>query len=269
MGLLSRAVLVAVSAAVLVSPAALADPVTGNPDTGTEQPQSDVQKKIAEYTKRVEKIEADVKAAEKAVDAAKTKAEAEKALAPAKELSVITGNFVTEADDYLKTVPEQADRKALDPVITRIQSADDAAKAVVAKAQKKIDAGDPPVPPKGDIAVHPGSVARGDIIVVAVFCPEGKVGNFASSVLDFVPESRVVDGQITAIGAFVKKDATPGKHTATSSCDDHKLTATFTVTPEIVTPPKKPTGDDVRRKAVIKPKGKIETGGGATALHAI
>ncbi|WP_125728703.1 hypothetical protein [Kibdelosporangium aridum] len=272
MGLLSRAVLIGVSAAVLAAPAALATPVTGTPETGAEQPQSDVKERIAKYKKRVEQIEADLKDAVQAVEAAGNKAEAQKAKAAAEKVKAAADTLDKELQAFLDSpdLKEHQDRIAVGQVMHRAQEAIKAADAAITKAQKKIDDDQPTPPvPAADIAVEPQSAGRGGIVAIVVFCPEGKVSNFASDALNIVAESRYEDGPITAIGAIVKEDAAPGKHSVTASCDSQKLTASFTVTADAPVQSKPPTSDDVRRKSVVKPKGKIETGGGATALQTV
>jgi len=67
------------------------------------------------------------------------------------------------------------------------------------------------------------------------------------------------------VGGLVRTDASIGSHTVSAKCGDAKLSATFTVTEAPAVQEATPTADDVRRKTVIKPKGHIETGGGATA----
>jgi hypothetical protein len=125
-----------------------------------------------------------------------------------------------------------------------------------------------PGPSKGSIQVTPASAGRGARITVSVVCPGGKAGDIASDAITFTAGTQQTDKQVTRIGGVVKQNATPGKHPVTATCGTDKLSTTFTVTstPPVQTNP--PTKDDVSR-TVVKPKGKIETGGGATALLTI
>lgn len=270
LGVLSRAVLIGVSAAVLMAPAALAvTPATGAPaaeQTGKETPQE----RIAAFAKRVDKIEKDVAEAASAVEKAKTQADAKKA----KEAAVKAKAAGTELQDDLQAFLDEPlnmpheDRIKTAQILHRANVAVENAEKAIAAADKKIKELEP-APAKGEIAVEPSTAGRGDVIAIVVFCPEGKVSGFASDAIDIVPESRYDEDNVSAIGGFVKKDAAPGTHKATANCGTDKLTATFTVTPAAPVQAKPPTSDDVRRKTVVKPKGKIETGGGATALSSI
>ena len=78
-GVLSRAVLIGISAAVLVAPAAFAaTPAAGAP--GVEQPEKQtIEERTAAFAKRVDQIEKDVADAASAVEKAKTQADAKKA----------------------------------------------------------------------------------------------------------------------------------------------------------------------------------------------
>jgi hypothetical protein len=270
LGILSRAVLIGVSAAVLAAPAALAAaPATGAPAAEQTDKQTP-QERLAAFIKRADKVKADVAEAASAVEKAKTQSDAKKAKEAAAKAKSAATQLESELQAFLK---EPLDLSADDKLkavqtMSAAEVATKDAEKVITAADKKIKELEP-APAKGEIGVEPSTAARGDVIVIVVFCPEGKVSGFASDAIDIVPESRYDEDNISAIGGFVKKDAAPGAHKATALCGTDKLTATFTVTPAAPVQAKPPTSDDVRRKTVVKPKGKIETGGGATAQSSI
>jgi hypothetical protein len=255
---------------VLVAPAAFAaTPATGAPVA--EQPGKETpQEQIAAFVKRADKIEADLAEATAAVEKAKTQADAKKAKEAAVKAKDAGTQLTKDLQVFLDGSPDlpTADRVLANQTQSRARTAAESAEKTIAAADKKIKELEP-APAKGEIAVEPSTAGRGDVIAIVVFCPEGKISGFASDAIDIVPESRYDEDNVSAIGGFVKQDAAPGVHKATALCGTDKLTATFTVTPAAPVKAKPPTSDDVRRKTVVKPKGKIETGGGATAQFSI
>jgi hypothetical protein len=255
---------------VLVAPAAFAaTPATGAP--AAEQPGKETpQERIAAFVKRADKIEADLAEATAAVEKAKTQADAKKAKEVTVKVKAAAAALDAELQAFIKQSPDIShdDQVKATQTMTRAQNATEAAEKTIVAADKKIKELEP-APAKGEIAVEPSTAGRGDVVAIVVFCPEGKISGFASDAIDIVPESRYDEGNVSAIGGFVKQDAAPGVHKATATCGTDKLTATFTVTAAAPVKAKPPTSDDVRRKTVVKPKGKIETGGGATAQFSI
>jgi hypothetical protein len=262
-GVVSRALLIGVTAALIGAPVALAaEPGPGSPTS--KQCQAATADQVLGFQKRATRIEDAAKASLKAATDAKTKKDAEAAKSAAEQVKADNKAFNADIQKFLDGDKwTDDDRICAGQQMTRGEEAAKVADQAIKVAQDKID--EKPSA-KADIVVAPDSVARGDVIGVAVFCPKGKIGEFSSDAIEFVPESRYEDGNVVGIGGFIKKDAAPGKHSVTSSCGDEKLTASFTVTAAPPVEAKKPTPADARRKVVIKPKGKIETGGGATAV---
>ncbi|MBP2322184.1 hypothetical protein JOF56_002569 [Kibdelosporangium banguiense] len=273
LGVLSRAVLVSVSAAVLVAPAALAATPPGAPAAEQQQNKETLQERLDAFIKRADQLEKDAAEATTAVAKAKTQDEAKKAKQAAVKVKSEAATMRQDMQAFLddKSLEWTTDlRVKAAQTLSRSDRAAESAEKAIAAADKKIKDLEPaPAPAKGEIAVEPSSAARGSLVVIVVFCPEGKVSGFASEAIDLVSGSRYDEDNVSAMGGFVKKDATVGQHTATATCGTDKLTATFTVTPDAPVQAKPPTADDVRRKTVLKPKGKIETGGGATAQFSI
>ncbi|RZS44907.1 hypothetical protein EV193_101788 [Herbihabitans rhizosphaerae] len=272
--LLRNAVLVSAAIAVAAAPVAVAEqPSTTTPPTTTSKPAEDPAKELAErvakYTERSNKLESDANAALKAAQNASNPAQAKSAKEAAEKVKKDAAAFHAELqkalDNWPDNVPPQQNHelriKALQALSRSDRAATTAGQAIEI-ADSKLGG---EVPDKSEIIVDPVKVARGDVIAVAVFCAQGQGGMFSSDVIDFVEESRFHEDQVWAIGGFVKDNATPGKHTVTANCGKEQLTATFEVTGAPVVDRPAPTPDDVRRKVVIRPSGKIETGGGATA----
>lgn len=265
-GVVSRALLIGVTAALVGAPVALAaEPGTGNPTS--KQCAAATAEQVAGFQKGATKLEDAAAEALKSAKDAKTKKDAEAAKSAAEQVKANFTPFNAEIQKFLDGDKWTTDdRICAGQQLSRGNEAVKKADEAIGIAQGKID--EKPTPPaaKAEIYVAPDSVARGDVIGVAVFCPKGKIGEFSSDAIEFVAESRYEDKNVVGIGGFIKKDAAPGKHSVTSSCGDEKLTASFTVTAAPPVEAKKPTKSDARRKVVIKPKGKIETGGGATAV---
>ncbi|GAB3911814.1 hypothetical protein GCM10029964_118520 [Kibdelosporangium lantanae] len=240
----------------------------GNPPS--EQCTASTSAEVAAFQKRAAKVEGDAADALAAATKAKGKNEAETAKAGAVKAKSAADALSGDIQKWLDSNPKNDDtRICADQQQARANAAAKKADEAVRIAQDKID--EKPTPPAGkaEIFVVPDSLGRGEVIGVGVFCPKGKIGDFSSDVLDFIPESRFEEKNVVGIAGIVKKDATAGKHTVTSSCDGEKLTASFTVTAAPPVEAKKPTAADTRRKVVVKPKGKIETGGGATAVATV
>lgn len=264
-GVVSRVLLISVTAALIGAPVALAAEPGGNPPS--QQCTASTSSEVAAFQKRAAKVEDAASAALKAAKDAKNVKEATTAKDDATKAKA---NAVALNGDIQKFL-DSSDRGTADDQIcanqqmSRTNGSSATADQAVKIAQEKIDKGDTPVG-KAEIYLVPDSLGRGEIIGVGVFCPKGKVGGFSSDAVDFIPESRFEENNVVGIAGIVKKDATAGKHTVSSSCGAEKLTASFTVTAAPPVEAKKPTSSDARRKVVIKPKGKIETGGGATAV---
>jgi hypothetical protein len=255
----SRAVLIALTTATVVAPAALA----AEPGNGWRSDQCDATKdgQVLAIVRRATKAEDEAATAAKAVDAAETRSEARTArdgAVKAKSSADAGGKDLQAYLDVPSTIPVN-DRICAVQQIGRYEGASKTAAKAIEVADGKINT-------KAQIYVVPDSVVRGGLIGVAVFCMGAKATGFASDVIDFEPSSEHQDKNITSIGGLVKKDASVGSHTVSASCDGEQVTTTFTVTAAPPVDTKKPTADDVRRNGVIKPKGKIETGGGATAV---
>jgi hypothetical protein len=267
-GVVSRALLIGVTAALIGAPVALAaEPGTGNPPASACD--SAITSEVAVFQKRATKVEDAANAALKTAKDAKNVTDAKVAKDSATKAKSDASTLSDDVQKYLDSNTKNDDNRiCANNQQARAKDAVKTADQAVKIAQDKIEKGDAPVH-KAEIYVVPDSLGRGEIIGVGVFCPKGKIGDFSSDAVDFIAESRFEEKNVVGIAGVVKKDAAPGKHTVTSSCDGEKLTATFTVTAAPPVEAKKPTSSDARRKVVIKPKGKIETGGGATAVATV
>jgi hypothetical protein len=250
LGLMSRVVVLGVSALVLAAPAALASPAGASGLVLAMSPGG----QITEFSNRASALEktcSEIKAAESAGDVKRARALALEALPVASKLVSELQAFV--AMPGLPPEIKAGAQGVLDRALPLVQFLN----GVIKRTE--------PGPAKGSIQVTPASAARGARVTVIVVCPGGQAGNFASDAIAFTAGTQQGDKQVTKIGGVVKPNAAPGKHAVTATCGTDKLSTTFTVTstPPVKTNP--PTKDDVSR-TVVKPKGKIETGGGATAL---
>jgi hypothetical protein len=255
---LTRAVLIGLVAAFVAAPSALAAEPTPSGGKPTACDNADVPQ-VLDYRKRATELEVAVKQEAEAAGAAQTNAAARKAKADAEKTKVDAKAMWDELQKYLdEQIPPPVDNRVCAvQQLSRSENVITAAEHAITVAAGKIKS--------GSITVNPESVARGAAINVSVFCPDGDATGFVSDAIDFTAGTQFSDKNVTGIGGLVKTDASIGSHTVSAKCGDAKLTATFTVTeaPPVQAPT--PTADDVRRNTVIKPKGHIETGGGATA----
>ncbi|WP_020667727.1 hypothetical protein [Amycolatopsis nigrescens] len=134
-------------------------------------------------------------------------------------------------------------------------------------------------PDKAAGAVFLGDLDAGDAITstvrkggnyrIAAYCSAGKPTGFSSPVLTF--GSLTADKDIWLAKATVRTDASPGRYAITGKCGDQTLSWSISVVEGAakVKHGKTVAAQQAKAKkpqAAIKPKGKIETGGGALVL---
>lgn len=268
------AALIGLTVAMLGTPMAIAvaEPVApaGTTQEGTTQAEPTPGEKAAqEFEDASIALAAEAKAAMDAAEAAKTPAEATaakeaalKVKADEAKLHQAIQKFLDSPDANTHEIRIKAGQ-AMSRATTAAETADKAIAIAEAKLNPEPDPGEEP--DFNEIAMSHYEVRRGEIVGAAVFCGEGEGGNFHSDAITFVPSTLERDEQVWYIAGNVKSDAAPGTHTLSATCGDEKLTVDFKVLadPAVQASPPKP-GDD-RPKPVIRPQGRIETGGGATA----
>ncbi|WP_133794333.1 hypothetical protein [Actinokineospora alba] len=268
------AALIGLTVALLATPAAIAvaAPVApaGTAQEGTTQVEPTPGEKAAkEFEDASIAIAAAAKAAKDAAVAAKTPAEATAAKDAALKVKADAAKLNTAINAFLDNAGAETHEvriKALQ-ALERARTAAGVADEAIAIAEPKINPQpDPePEPEPSLIFVSADEARRGEFIAVGVFCGEGEAGNFHSDAITFDTSTLFREDQAWGIGGNVKSDATPGTHSVTATCGDEKLTTSFKVLADPAVQATPPKADDVRRKTVIRPKGRIETGGGATA----
>jgi hypothetical protein len=250
LGLMSRVVVLGVSALVLAAPAALASPARATGVVLARSPGG----QITVYANRADALEKtcnEIKAAEGAGDVKRARALALEALQVGNQLVLELRKFVAQ-----EGLPPEI-RSGVQSVLTRTLPLVDFLNAVIKRTE--------PGHAKGSIQVAPASAGRGARVTVIVFCPAGAADDISSDAVTFASGSSLPEGRVTRIGGLVKTNAKPGKHTVTARCDGNQISTTFTVTGTAPVNDTPPTKKDVGG-TVVKPKGKIETGGGATAF---
>ncbi|WP_216212354.1 hypothetical protein [Amycolatopsis aidingensis] len=116
--------------------------------------------------------------------------------------------------------------------------------------------------------MYPGELPRGEVLGIGLFCVSGEVGPLSSPAIEAFSPWFAYEDDIYGAAGLVRTDIEPGKYSVTTSCGEEKLTASFTVTGGPAVDRKLPTEpDEVRRKVVLAPQGKHETGGGAVATR--